>query len=413
MWDTDTLDDIGTPVARPLVEDTPPVLTVSAVGALVRELVEGSFPRLVVEGELSGWRCHAASGHWYGQLKDGGAVLDVVMWRGVAGRQGNIPTTGSAARVTGRLTTYPNKSTYQLQIERVEPAGLGAMQQRLEALKAALQAEGLFDEAHKRPLPLLPKVVGMVTSPTGAVIRDMLQRIGARCPTRVVVWPAAVQGANAAADVVRGIEGFNRLEGAARPDVVIVARGGGSFEDLMPFNDEALVRAVAASGIPVVSAIGHEPDVTLCDFAADYRAATPTAAAERVVPVRADMLVQLAGQQAWMVQQMQQRLERLALRLGHARRLLPDPMRVVRQARQRLDETGERVVRAGGGRVLASRERLDGLARVLAGLNPDLPLARGYALVRDMGGNMVTSAVSPVREVVIRFGDGERKAHLE
>ncbi|MCP5405503.1 MAG: exodeoxyribonuclease VII large subunit [Pseudomonadaceae bacterium] len=398
--------------ARPVVAEAPPVLTVGMVADLIRDVVEGSFPRVVVQGELSGWRCHAASGHWYGQLKDDSAVLDVVMWRGVAGRMKGIPATGEAAQLTGRLTTYRNKSTYQLQIERIEPAGLGALMQRLEALRAKLEAEGLFEEARKRELPLLPKVVGIVTSPTGAVIRDMLQRIGARCPTRVVVWPAAVQGANAAAELVAGIEGFNRLQGEARPDVLIVARGGGSVEDLMPFNDEVVVRAVAASGIPVISAVGHEPDVSLCDYAADYRAATPTAAAERVVPVRAELLAQLAGTQGWMVQRMGEMLERHAVRLAHVRRLLPDPMRLVVQARQRLDEQSDRLAHALPQRLAVARDKLEGLERMLAAQHPHKPLERGFALVRDAAGAVVSSARAPAGEIVLEFADGKRKGTL-
>ena len=272
-----------------------PEYTVGEVARAVKRTVEGAFERVRVRGEISGFK-RAASGHLYLALKDETAVLDSVVWRAAARRLSARPEDGLEVVCEGRLTTYAPRSRYQLIVESMRVAGAGALLALLEERRRKLAAEGLFDEARKRPVPFLPAVVGLVTSPSGAAIRDILQRLGDRFPRPVLVWPARVQGDGAAAEIAAAIAGFNRLApgGAVpRPDVLIVARGGGSIEDLWAFNEEAVVRAAAASAIPFISAVGHETDTTLIDHAADWRAATPTAAAEKAVPVRADLAVDL------------------------------------------------------------------------------------------------------------------------
>ena len=269
-----------------------PVLSVGELSQALKRVVEGEFAWVSVRGEVSGFK-RAASGHLYFALKDAEAVLDAVCWRGVAGRLGLVPEDGLEVVATGKISTYPGRSRYQIVVERLELSGAGALLALLEARKKALAAEGLFDEVRKRDLPYLPETVGVVTSPTGAVIRDILHRIEDRFPRRVLVWPVKVQGAGAAEEIAAAIAGFNRLDAGAavpRPDVLIVARGGGSLEDLWAFNEEVVVRAAAASEIPLIAAVGHETDVTLIDLAADRRAPTPTAAAEMAVPVRAELL---------------------------------------------------------------------------------------------------------------------------
>ena len=262
----------------------------------LRRSIEDGFSYVRVRGEISGFKRHG-SGHCYFALKDADAVLDAVCWRMTAIRLGIRPEDGMEVVCTGRLTTFPGRSKYQLVVDAVELAGIGALLRLLEERRQRLAAEGLFAVEHKKPLPFLPEVIGVVTSPTGAVIRDILHRLADRFPRRVLIWPVSVQGEGAAAQVAAAIAGFNRLPaaGVPRPDLIIVARGGGSIEDLMAFNEETVVRAAAASIIPLISAVGHETDTTLIDHASDRRAPTPTAAAEIAVPVRLDLLADLAG----------------------------------------------------------------------------------------------------------------------
>ncbi|MDR1365853.1 MAG: exodeoxyribonuclease VII large subunit [Holosporales bacterium] len=266
------------------------IVTVTQLSAKIKQAIESGFGVLNVRGEVSGLKRHA-SGHIYFSLKDNDAVINAVCWRGT--KCADKLSEGLDVVCTARLTTYQLRSNYQLIVTDVQPAGQGALLKMLKELKERLLKEGLFDPSKKKPLPYLPKVIGVITSPSGAVIRDICHRISDRFPVRVLLWPAAVQGDGAAEQVVNAIKGFNKIEinnGAVpRPDVIIVARGGGSFEDLMPFNDEAVVRAASASSIPLISAIGHETDNTLLDFAADVRAPTPTAAAEMSVPVKDDL----------------------------------------------------------------------------------------------------------------------------
>ena len=395
----------------------------------------------------------AASGHVYLCLKDEGARLDGVMWRGTAQRLSFMPEDGIEVIATGKLTTYPGRSNYQIVIERMEIAGEGALLALLARNRARFEAEGLFDPARKRRLPFIPRRIGVVTSPTGAVIRDILHRLADRFPSHVLVWPVLVQGQGAAEQVAGAVRGFSEMPEDARPDLVIVARGGGSIEDLWAFNEEAVVRAIAASAIPVISAVGHETDTTLADFAADLRAPTPTAAAELAVPVREDLYAQLAD--------LALRKRKCALRpvaLGRERlearaQRLPKPDAILAAKAQQLDDLSDRLRRGLGQRIIVAqtalqrdagrlsipllaqrldharhrlaaqrlfpvllsariasgRERLEALGRIAQSLNPDNVLKRGYVRVTGSDGRTLVGKAAAAREaaLTLHFGDGE------
>ncbi|MBV6657626.1 MAG: exodeoxyribonuclease VII large subunit [Devosiaceae bacterium] len=351
-----------------------PEYSVSEISSAVKRTVEDAFGYVRVRGEL-GRVSRPASGHVYTDLKDDRAVLSAVMWKGTASKLTFKPKEGLEVIATGRMTTFQGQSRYQLVIDRIEPAGVGALMKLLEERRRKLAAEGLFDDARKRDLPFLPKVIGVVTSPTGAVIRDILHRLSDRTPAHVLVWPVRVQGETSAAEVTRAIDGFNALApGGAipRPDVLIVARGGGSLEDLWGFNEENVARAAAASEIPLVSAVGHETDWTLIDYAADVRAPTPTGAAEMVVPVRADLVLT--------VDDLARRLTAAALRglegrrrdLRIAARALPQAETLLTTPRQRLDQATLRLSQALESGTLRQRSRFD---RVASRLTPRLVVA--------------------------------------
>jgi exodeoxyribonuclease VII large subunit len=335
--------------------------TVSEISQALRRSIEDNFGQVRVRGEISGCKRHS-SGHWYFALKDSEAVLEAVCWRLTAQRLSLKPEDGMEVVCTGRLTTFPGRSKYQLIVDAIELAGIGALLKLLEERRRRLAAEGLFAAERKKKLPFLPEVIGVVTSPTGAVIRDILHRLADRFPRQVLLWPVAVQGEGAAAQVAAAIDGFNRLPktGAVRrPDLIIVARGGGSLEDLMAFNEEIVVRAAAASAIPLISAVGHETDTTLIDHASDRRAPTPTAAAEIAVPVRLDLLVDVAGQAARLAGGLARLLEGRRLHLGGLARGLPDPQDLIGNAAQRLDDRAERLRLAAEAHLRAARQRLD------------------------------------------------------
>lgn len=336
-----------------------PEFSVGDLANSLKRTIEDQYGRVRVRGELSRVSI-AGSGHMYSSLKDENAVIDAVCWKGVMSKLEIKPEEGLEVIVTGRVTTYPQRSNYQLVIETMELAGEGALLKMLEERKKSLMAEGLFAPERKKKLPFLPKTIGVVTSPTGAVIRDILHRLNDRFPRHVLVWPVLVQGQGAAEQVAQAIEGFQSINehGIARPDLLIVARGGGSLEDLMPFNEEVVVRAVANSAIPVISAVGHETDTTLCDFAADERAPTPTGAAERAVPVRADLQAQildldyrLKTTALRMVEQRCERVNSFAARLG-------DPSRILEGYIQRVDHLGERISGVFTHYLAAKKERL-------------------------------------------------------
>jgi len=335
--------------------------TVSELSLALKRSIEDGFSHVRVRGEVSGFKRHA-SGHCYLALKDADAVLDAVCWRTTAIRLAIKPEDGMEVICTGRLTTFPGRSKYQLVIDRIELAGIGALLKLLEERRRRLAAEGLFAAERKQKLPFLPAVIGVVTSPTGAVIRDILHRLADRFPRRVLLWPVAVQGEGAAAQIAAAIAGFNRLDGdgpVPRPDLIIVARGGGSLEDLMAFNEEIVVRAAAASLIPLISAVGHETDTTLIDHASDRRAPTPTAAAEMAVPVRLDLVADLAAKTSRLSGGFARLLAERRLNLSGLARGLPSPHDLIGAAAQRLDDRAERLRLASERHLRATRHRLD------------------------------------------------------
>jgi len=326
-----------------------PEWSVSELSAALKRVVEDEFGHVRVRGEISGYRGPHSSGHSYFALKDESARIDAVIWKGTAARMRFKPEEGLEVVATGRLTTYPGRSNYQIVIESLEPAGVGALMALLEERKKKLTAEGLFDPTRKQLLPYLPEVIGVVTSPTGAVIRDILHRLSDRFPRHVMVWPVRVQGEGAAEEIAAAIEGFNALpeSGAMRrPDLVIVARGGGSIEDLWSFNEEIVVRAAANSMVPLISAVGHETDVTLIDFAADMRAPTPTAAAEMAVPVRAELLAELLSKARRALACWVRGMDARRTELRAAVRALPTADTLLALPRQRLDACADRLPRA-------------------------------------------------------------------
>jgi len=427
-------------------------LTITEISQALKRTVEDRFGYVRLRGELSGVK-RAASGHLYLALKDEKAVLDGVMWRSAVPRLAFQPEDGIEVVATGKLTTYPGRSKYQIVIERMEIAGEGALLALLEKTKARLEAEGLFDPARKRALPFAPRTIGVVTSPTGAVIRDILHRLADRFPTQVIVWPVLVQGDGAAKQVADAVRGFGSLEPngpVPRPDLLIVARGGGSIEDLWSFNEEIVVRAVAESPIPTISAVGHETDTTLCDYAADRRAPTPTAAAEIAVPVLRELQAAIDDlslrQRKCALRPVELGRERLSARADR----LPKAEQLLQPHAQRLDELGERlrrglVDRASKGRerlaelrlspahlrsnlrdakqrlaaarlspALVTRpiaekgERLASLERLRLQLDPKAPLKRGYALVSAEGHPVISSQAEAVRQplLTLEFADG-------
>lgn len=330
--------------------------TVSEISGALKRAVEDQFGNVRVRGEISGYRGPHSSGHAYFALKDDRARIDAVVWKTTMARLRFKPEEGMEVIATGRLTTYPGKSTYQIVIDNLEPAGAGALMALLEERKRRLAAEGLFDAARKRRLPFMPRVIGVITSPTGAVIRDIIHRISDRFPVHVLVWPVRVQGETAGPEAAAAITGFNMLAPGGpipRPDVLIVARGGGSLEDLWGFNDEALARVVARSDIPVISAVGHETDWTLIDFVADVRAPTPTGAAEMAVPVRAELAATVANLHARLGACMSRGLDRRRQTLRAAGRALPSPDQLLALPRRRFDEATSRLSRA----LIVSTER--------------------------------------------------------
>jgi exodeoxyribonuclease VII large subunit len=437
-----------------------PEFTVTEISLAVKRTLEGAFERVRVRGEISGFK-RANSGHLYFALKDEESKLDAVCWRGTAVRLAVAPEDGLEVVATGRVSGYPGRSSYQLLVESLELAGEGALLKLLEERRRKLAGEGLFDQDRKRRLPFLPEVIGIVTSPTGAVIRDILHRLADRFPRRVLLWPVLVQGDGAKEQIAAAIAGFNAIarDGPIpRPDLLIVARGGGSLEDLWAFNEEVVVRAAAASTIPLISAVGHETDTTLIDFAADRRAPTPSAAAEMAVPVRTDLLADVLQEGARFARALRRLTQEARLRLEGLARGLPRPGQLIAERFQRLDGSVERLVNARlvyfrrrsdllaqlaaklptpqqqienrrlslahcGERLDAQMrillreksqglnlvrfeprllmdmlmrmgDRLDGLARLLESLSYEQVLARGFALVRDSHGHPVASAAS-------------------
>lgn len=461
MTDNNLFDE-NDPFGLPPVpgSNAPPEYTVSELSHKLKRVVEEEFSFVRVRGEISKVTV-AKSGHLYTSMKDADAVLDAICWKGSLSRLSVKPEEGMEVVCTGRLTTYPGRSNYQLIIETMELAGQGALLKMLEMRRKKLAAEGLFDPARKKPIPFLPKLIGIVTSPTGAVIRDMMHRLEERFPRPVLLWPVIVQGQTAAQQVAAAIRGFNALpeNSPHRPDLLIVARGGGSLEDLMPFNEEIVVRAAAESAIPLISAIGHETDTTLIDYAASLRAPTPTAAAEKAVPVRAELLAMVIDSERRLLSGATRILQQHKVNLQGLTRGLGDPKRLLETAAQRLDHLSSKLdmglkswlqrraatlnelsaklsarhltrqvsdmlrILSGYGERLVHTEqkiirdrgvKLQNLSSMLESLSFERVLERGYAVVFDDKGDIISSAAKAAgKNVEIRFRDGEKKASVE
>jgi exodeoxyribonuclease VII large subunit len=432
-----------------------PEFSVSEISGAVKRTIEGQFSYVRVRGEI-GRVNRYASGHIYYDLKDEGAVLNAVTWKGQAGKLSVQPEEGMEVVAVGKLTSFPKQSKYQMNVLELRVAGVGALMAMLEKRRKALAGEGLFDQDRKQPIPYLPEVIGVITSPSGAVIRDILHRLRDRFPRKVLVWPVAVQGDRCAPEVSAAIEGFNKMTpGGAipRPDLIIVARGGGSIEDLWGFNEEVVARTAAASDIPLISAVGHETDTTLIDYVSDQRAPTPTAAAELAVPVRSELMAWLASMEERRVRALSDGLARRQQRLRDLSRALPNPEDIVAMQRQRLDllesrlpralqagverrraqvvqqaaglrpqvltravenkserlgSLGKQFARAAETQGKTWRSKLDGLERLRETLGYQATLERGYAVVRDDGGALVSDAVSAgkAQGLEIQFKDG-------
>ena len=402
---------------EPFVKDDM-IFSVSDASALLKNVVETAFPRIKIRGELS-QITRATSGHIYMTIKDSGAAISVIVWRGTP--LNFKLEDGLEVIITGRFTTYPARSNYQIIASEIEMAGVGAILKMLEERKQKLAAEGLFDESRKKPLPKLPQTIGVVTSPTGAAFQDIQNRLRERFPVHVLLYPATVQGATAATEVAAGIEYFNRMQNV---DVIIVARGGGSLEDLLPFSEEIVVRAAAASKIPLISGVGHEPDWMLIDFAADYRAPTPTGAAEAVVPTKISLIqeldnmwVRLSGTFTTRLINAKQRIEAINIK---------SPKQLVMEHMQRLDDLGRTLnliintkivsaqqkmdVVSGFSNILQNRmqtlnQSLDHMGQMLNSLSYKSVLSRGYAIVRDTDNNIISS-VDGGTPKSIEFADG-------
>ena len=394
-----------------------PEISVSDLSGAIKRTMEDAFGYVRVRGEISGYRGPSASGHVYFGLKDHAAKIDAVIWKGVFGRMKAQPEEGLEVIATGKVSTFPGSSKYQLIVESLEPAGVGALLAQLEERRKRLAAEGLFDPARKQILPYLPSVIGVVTSPTGAVIRDIIHRIADRFPLHILVWPVRVQGETSPAEVAAGIRGFNAIatdHRVPRPNIIIVARGGGSLEDLWGFNDETVVRAAAESDIPLVSAVGHETDWTLIDHAADLRAPTPTGAAEMIVPVRAELLATTADFGARLASGLHRLVERRKTELRATARALPTPENLLAQPRQRLDIAASRLpsgLRAG---LDTRRIALSRLANRLESRSPRAELAKRRGRlesVADRLANALQGRLAQIRKDLLRDQEKVMIAH--
>jgi exodeoxyribonuclease VII large subunit len=435
--------------------------TVSELAFALRRTVEDAYGLVRLRGEISGYRGPHSSGHCYFTLKDEKACIEAVVWRSTFARLKFKPEEGLEVVARGKITTYPDRSKYQIVIDALEPAGVGALMALLEQRKKQLAAEGLFDEARKKPLPFLPRIIGVITSPTGAVIRDILHRLEDRFPSHVLVWPVRVQGETCAIEVASAIHGFNAtIASVPRPDLIIVARGGGSLEDLWGFNEEIVARAAAASAVPLISAVGHETDWTIIDHVADHRAPTPTAAAERAVPVRSELVISVRTFGVRGASTLRRTLESWRGRFAASARGLPRRESILTLPRQRLDTASHKlgralranaaahhteferassrlrphlVARAAGDRrdrlIRFNRARsralhalmdrahhcLDNQAKLLSTLGYHNVLARGFTLVRAADGTMLRKAseAKPGAALDIEFADGHVEAHAD
>ncbi len=442
------------PVASNPARSNVPEMSVSDLALSLKQTLEQTYGRIRIRGELSGIKI-AASGHLYGDIKDVNANINIVCWRGTMSKLPLKPEDGMDVIITGRVSSYPKSSRYQIIIEKITLAGEGALLKMLEERRKKLAAEGLFDKDRKQSIPFIPQTIGVVTSPTGAVIRDIMHRLKDRFPRHVLLWPTNVQGEGASEQITNAINGFNKLDGTTlpRPDLIIIARGGGSLEDLMPFNEENVIRAVAASSIPIISAIGHETDTTLIDYVADLRAPTPTGAAEMAVPMRIHLMAQiqdnherlinsaarlitnqnnvLAAQTAKLrdphhllenksqaldlfveklsnalkntVQKRQANLQRTVSELTSPKHLINQKTQLVNHISQRLSKTLPQIIQD-------KNKQIQNFNRMLNSLSPKSVLNRGYALIYDENGKLIRKSadINNNDEIQIEFSQNDR-----
>ena len=374
------------------------IFSVSDASALLKNVVETAFPVIKIRGELS-QITRATSGHVYMTIKDAGAAMSVIIWRGTP--INFALSDGLEVIITGRITTYPARSNYQIVAASIEMAGVGAILKMLEERKQKLAAEGLFDAVRKKPLPKLPTTIGVVTSPTGAAFQDIQNRLRERFPVHVILYPATVQGQTAAAEVAAGIRYFNR---ARNVDVIIVARGGGALEDLLPFSEEIVVRAVAESDIPVITGVGHEPDWMLVDFAADYRAPTPTGAAEAVVPTKISLIQELDNLWHRLTSNLITRIANAKNRIENT--TIKSPRQMVMERTQRLDDITRTLGIIINAKMMEAKRNIEHSGQMLNSLGYKNVLSRGYAIVRDENDLIISSVATQNKIASIEFADG-------
>lgn len=397
------------PVSTPYPDTRPRALTVSELNHQARHLLESSFMQVWVEGELSGFS-RPSSGHWYFSLKDQKCQIRCAMFRGANQRIRTLPREGDQIRIRGKVTLYENRGDFQIIVEHLEPAGLGALQQAFEALKARLQNEGLFDPARKKPIPATPRHIGVVTSPTGAAIHDILTVLKRRCPAiPVTLYPTSVQGQSATEDIVQAIA---QAQQHGLADVLIVGRGGGSLEDLWCFNEEAVARAIADCSIPTVSAVGHEVDVTIADFVADLRAPTPSAAAEKISPDQQDWVRRLAEQQGRLGRAARRLLQRLGDQLGHLSARLRDPRRELQEKAQRMDELELRLNKAIRNRLDQQKQKTDYLLQRMCAQSPQRTLKIASEQIQQLDERLILAARQLLRKRDERFQHAAKTLHV-
>ncbi len=385
-----------------------PILSVSEISLSLKSCVEQVFAHVKVRGEVSDVK-RAASGHIYFSLKDKDSVLSAICWRGRSCATAQAIQVGLEVICTGKLSTYPGRSNYQMIVDEAEPAGIGALLKLLNERKEKLEKEGLFESSHKKPIPYLPETIGVITSPTGAVIHDIIHRLTDRFPRHVLLWPVAVQGENCAPEVTSAIKGFNNLsEKFPKPDVLIVARGGGSLEDLWGFNEESVVRAAYASDIPIISAVGHETDTTLLDYVADLRAPTPTGAAEKAVPQRLELTQKVQTMGLRLTSSLQRTVSEKRLRVQVARKGLPNLMEMIHQLIQRVDDKSEQLQNAFHNLYRSHSDKIQGMARLLDSYSYKNILKRGFVLVSNSARQIITTKekAENLSALNLQFTDG-------
>lgn len=411
-----TMDKSNTPTSTDTQQQPEEkIFSVSEFSILLKTVLEGTFKKIKIKGEIQGLKRHS-SGTYYFDLKEnfGGKdyILNCVLWKWT--KIDVKLEEGLEVIIGGKITAYTGRSSYQITVETVDVAGIGALLKIIEERKQRLSAEGLFNPEHKKPIPILPKTIGVITSPTGAVIQDIIHRITDRFPSRIIVYPVAVQGEGADEQITTAINNFNKIKGANRPDVIIVARGGGSVQDLMPFNEENVVRAVFASTIPIISAVGHETDTTLIDYVSDLRAPTPTGAAEKAVPVRSELLANINEKSAFLNNTILRLFDNFNLKIKSFANAIKSPMQFITDAMQRLDDKTSRLDYLTNTKLNTIRDRLNFSEKMLESYSFKNVLKRGYAIVWN--GNKIitdTTSLKNTQSATIEFANGKVDVYTE